>query len=290
MQVTRGLGVCLFGGALFGAGIPQAEAGGTWDLDPAYSDTVRVTAEAYDYEDYGTYVQDRFIGDTFATVSVDFPGRMLAEASATPSQISFVAEVVSLASPSSAILAAQANASVLVVPTVDQQIVADWFSDPGSLVGVSVIDITDLGNRIDLINVFGGDTSGSATVTLLAGRSYALSTRGFTLVPFRTVAVDSSVVPLGTVLYIPSARGTRLVLPTGEERIHDGYFFAADRGGAIKGRHIDVFIGPASESPFEFVRSHSAETFAAYPIRSQEITEILGRSHRLRPGKSAAPL
>lgn len=181
MQVTRGLGVCLFGGALFGAGIPQAEAGGTWDLDPAYSETVRVTAEAYDYEDYGTYVQDQFVGDMFATASVDFPWRMLAEASAAPSQISFVAETVSLDSPTSTILAAQASAYVRVVPTVDQQIVADWFSDAGSQVVVRVIDVTDLGNRIDLIDVFEGDTSGSASVTLLAGRSYALQTRGFTL-------------------------------------------------------------------------------------------------------------
>ena len=44
----------------------------------------------------------------------------------------------------------------------------------------------------------------------------------------------------------------RIALPSGESASHDGFFFAADRGGAIRGNHIDVFVG-AGPNPFSFV-------------------------------------
>lgn len=117
---------------------------------------------------------------------------------------------------------------------------------------------------------------------------YGDGAQGLTIVPFRSIAVDPRVVPIGTVLFVPSARGTPLTLPTGEQRVHDGYFFAADRGGAIRGRHIDVFLGPTADSPFEFVRSHADGTFAAYPVRSAEITDMMWRAHRLAPSGTTA--
>jgi 3D (Asp-Asp-Asp) domain-containing protein len=57
-------------------------------------------------------------------------------------------------------------------------------------------------------------------------------------VPYRTVAVKSGGMKLGTVLYIPSARG--LKLPNGKK--HDGYFFVADIG-AMQSSQIDLYTG-----------------------------------------------
>ncbi len=62
---------------------------------------------------------------------------------------------------------------------------------------------------------------------------------GKPITPLRTVAVDSTVIPLGTVLFIPEFRG--LTLPDGSR--HDGCFVAEDRGMKVTGRQIDVFTG-----------------------------------------------
>src|SRR5205085_1289844 len=58
---------------------------------------------------------------------------------------------------------------------------------------------------------------------------------GARLIPFRTIAVDPRFIPHGTVLFIPAARGVEIEGGDGEKRTHDGYFFAADTGGSIKG-------------------------------------------------------
>lgn len=66
---------------------------------------------------------------------------------------------------------------------------------------------------------------------------------GRAITPLRTVAVDSSVIPLGTVIYIPEFDG--IDRPDGAK--HDGCFVAEDRGIRVVGRHVDVFAGdPAS--------------------------------------------
>ncbi|MES1186991.1 MAG: 3D domain-containing protein [Myxococcales bacterium] len=63
--------------------------------------------------------------------------------------------------------------------------------------------------------------------------------RGIT--PLVTVAVDSSLIPLGTALYIPEYDGVaRDVSGTTK---HDGCFLAEDRGLAVKGAHVDIFTG-----------------------------------------------
>lgn len=62
---------------------------------------------------------------------------------------------------------------------------------------------------------------------------------GKPITPLRTVAVDTSIIPLGTVLYIPEFVG--LPLPDGTR--HDGCFMAEDRGLKVVGRQIDVFTG-----------------------------------------------
>jgi 3D (Asp-Asp-Asp) domain-containing protein len=64
---------------------------------------------------------------------------------------------------------------------------------------------------------------------------------GKPITPLLTVAVDSSVIPLGTPLYIPEYDGVARDL-TGAAQ-HDGCFLAEDRGLAVKGQHVDVFTG-----------------------------------------------
>lgn len=51
---------------------------------------------------------------------------------------------------------------------------------------------------------------------------------------YESVAVDPSVIPLGSRVYIPAYRHDG----------HGGWFLAQDTGGAINGRHLDVFRSP----------------------------------------------
>jgi 3D (Asp-Asp-Asp) domain-containing protein len=103
---------------------------------------------------------------------------------------------------------------------------------------------------------------------------------GFMLVPYRTIAVDRTVIPIGSVVYIPEARGQVLTLPSGATAVHDGYFYAADVGGAVRGNHIDVFIGSSRQNPFAFVRSTANSSFRAYLINDSQIRLALESLHR----------
>jgi 3D (Asp-Asp-Asp) domain-containing protein len=67
---------------------------------------------------------------------------------------------------------------------------------------------------------------------------------GCRLLPMRTVAVDPKVFPRHSVLFIKETVG--LKLPDGS--LHDGYWFASDVGGAIKGQRIDLFTGSGAGS------------------------------------------
>ncbi len=96
------------------------------------------------------------------------------------------------------------------------------------------------------------------------------------LVPYRSIATDRAVIPTGTIVYIPSARGVRITLPSGKQIEHDGYFYASDVGGAIKANHIDVFTGIATQNPFAFISSKSSQTFSAYILDSTSVpTSVL---------------
>ena len=60
----------------------------------------------------------------------------------------------------------------------------------------------------------------------------------------RTVAVDPRVIPRRTKLFIRETVGMRLA----DGSIHDGYWYASDTGGAIKGQKIDLYTGHGSGS------------------------------------------
>ena len=50
------------------------------------------------------------------------------------------------------------------------------------------------------------------------------------------MAVDPRLIPLGSRVYVPAYR-----------RISGGWFLAQDTGGAIIGRHLDVYRPPTAE-------------------------------------------
>jgi 3D (Asp-Asp-Asp) domain-containing protein len=71
-----------------------------------------------------------------------------------------------------------------------------------------------------------------------------LDSLGCKVVAMRTVAVDKNVIPRRSVLFIKETVG--LKMPDG--RKHDGYWYASDVGGAIKGQRIDLFTGRGAQS------------------------------------------
>lgn len=119
----------------------------------------------------------------------------------------------------------------------------------------------------------------------LARGPYGDGVRNYILVPFRTIAVDPDVIPYGSVLFIPAARGLKFNLSDGTERNHDGYFFAGDTGGLIHGDHIDVFIGNALRSPFPWITSNSKSKTGYQVVPDTDLREVLKGLHILSAGK-----
>jgi len=94
--------------------------------------------------------------------------------------------------------------------------------------------------------------------------------RNMPLMPFRTIAVDPAVIPLESVIFVPELRGRRFTL-NDREYLHDGYLFAGDRGGAIKERHIDVFMIDDHFEPLEdLFASTETRTFAAHVVDADD--------------------
>ena len=71
-----------------------------------------------------------------------------------------------------------------------------------------------------------------------------LDSLGCRVVPMRTLAVDKSIIPRRTVVFIKETVGLRM--PDG--KAHDGYWYASDVGGAIKGQRIDLYTGHSAAS------------------------------------------
>ncbi|MGI0488410.1 3D domain-containing protein [Pantanalinema rosaneae CENA516] len=164
------------------------------------------------------------------------------------------------------------------------------------------VQVTDVQERTTTYNFAGrGDipqtdcspffSSLSATVADKVSRvrftpiasKYGRGAKGVELVPYRTIAVDPTLIPFGSVVYIPQANGQVITLPSGQQVIHDGYFYAADTGSAIVGNHIDVFLGTNPQNPFPFVTSKPNGEFAAYVVEDTAITQALQGLHQPIP-------
>ena len=94
-------------------------------------------------------------------------------------------------------------------------------------------------------------------------------------VAMRTVATDPRVIPRRTRLFIRETVGLRLA----DGSIHDGYWYASDTGGAIRGQKIDLFTGQGrgSMSP-------------AMPLNQRRLTIVdAGRFDGCPPSWSAQP-
>jgi 3D (Asp-Asp-Asp) domain-containing protein len=72
----------------------------------------------------------------------------------------------------------------------------------------------------------------------VAEHPFGRGNKGRPLIPFKSVAIDPRLVPIGEPLYIPEFDG--MVLPDGS--IHDGCVRADDTGGGIKKRKMDFFV------------------------------------------------
>jgi hypothetical protein len=58
------------------------------------------------------------------------------------------------------------------------------------------------------------------------------------LTPYGSLSVDPSVIPLGSLVYLPAYRSD----------VYHGWFVAQDTGGAIKGRRLDVYRTPPASA------------------------------------------
>jgi 3D (Asp-Asp-Asp) domain-containing protein len=89
---------------------------------------------------------------------------------------------------------------------------------------------------------------------------FGLGRDNLPLVPFRSVAVDPRLIPLGSRLFIPAAKGA--MLPNGKQ--HDGIFTAIDIGDMIKRRKIDIFTAFGDQS----------RVFAAVGMETGKLIEV----------------
>ncbi len=115
----------------------------------------------------------------------------------------------------------------------------------------------------------GGWRNSSGAVTYpLAGGGWAngvgvrvLSYGGVTFAPgaslplhyYHSIAVDPGLIPLGSRVYVPAYR-----------HLGGGWFTAQDTGGAIRGRHIDVYR-PAPASPSDLGRYMTGQRILVIP-------------------------
>jgi 3D (Asp-Asp-Asp) domain-containing protein len=73
---------------------------------------------------------------------------------------------------------------------------------------------------------------------------------------YHSIAVDPRLIPLGSRVYVPAYR-----------HLGGGWFVAQDTGGAIKGRHIDVYR-PAPASPSDLGRYMTGQRIYVIPAES----------------------
>lgn len=85
------------------------------------------------------------------------------------------------------------------------------------------------------------------------------------LTPYRSLAVDPRLIPIGSRVYIPAYVG----VPGAS-----GWFLAQDTGSAIKGRHVDVYrLPPATR---DGARSLAAQRILVVPPGASSPTSVTG--------------
>ena len=85
------------------------------------------------------------------------------------------------------------------------------------------------------------------------------------LIPYHTIAADLESHELGSIIFIPKAKG--IMLPDG--RIHNGLFIVRDTGGAFRGRgfnRIDLFVGNQNDDFNVFKKAGMTHTKNIAPI------------------------
>jgi 3D (Asp-Asp-Asp) domain-containing protein len=102
-----------------------------------------------------------------------------------------------------------------------------------------------------LMSALTGSLPGSPDFKLKASLYHAgargvgvLDSLGCRVVAMRTAAIDARLIPKHTILFIKETVG----LPMPDGTVHDGYWYASDTGGAIKGQRIDLFTGMNAKS------------------------------------------
>jgi 3D (Asp-Asp-Asp) domain-containing protein len=96
-----------------------------------------------------------------------------------------------------------------------------------------------------VVNVWGECKCGhSPCFKVLEHSPWGTAGSGRKLHPFRTVAVDRSLIKLGSLLYVPLLEGRTMPgrAPWGGF-VHDGCVVADDTGGGIIGHQLDLFVG-----------------------------------------------
>jgi 3D (Asp-Asp-Asp) domain-containing protein len=98
-----------------------------------------------------------------------------------------------------------------------------------------------------IVNIWGACNCEHSPCYKVTGNQWGNAGSGRPLAPFRTVAVDPKIVPLGTLLFIPALEGRRMPgrAPWGGF-VHDGCVVADDTGGGIDGHQLDFFVGRKS--------------------------------------------
>jgi 3D (Asp-Asp-Asp) domain-containing protein len=130
------------------------------------------------------------------------------------------------------------------------------------------------------------------TFVEIPAESFGLGVKSYSLVPYRSIAVDLSgkgIVPLGSVLFIPKLRGLQIVLPDGRHFTHDGYVMAVDRVDDCGGKgdpqtcnrnHIDLFMGRTQTDavPHELYSTVDSP-IEAFQVTDSSIASILLSDH-----------
>ena len=95
-----------------------------------------------------------------------------------------------------------------------------------------------------VLNIWGRCKCDHSPCFKVTANRWGTSGSGRPLQPFRTVAVDPRVIPLGSLLYVPLLEGRTMPgRPPFGGFVHDGCVVADDTGGHIDGNRLDLFVG-----------------------------------------------